>query len=137
MAAAPVAPPTPELTGNEIDFSLDLNPPEPAAPPPAPVAQAPAPEPNAPGENMIEFDLGSMTLDLDASTPAHAPEPAAAVAPDLDISPDDPLATKLALAEEFNAIGDSDGARALIEEVLAEASGAVKARAQKMLESLI
>ncbi len=137
MAAAPQAPPTPELTGNEIDFSLDLNPPEPAPPPPAPVAPSPAAEASAPGENMIEFDLGSMTLDLDASTPAHAPEPAAAVAPDLDIAPDDPLATKLALAEEFNAIGDSDGARALIEEVLAEASGAVKARAQKMLESLI
>ena len=86
---------------------------------------------------MIEIELGWMPLDLDASTPAEALEPAAVVAPDLDISPDDPLATKRALAEEFNAIGDSDGARALIEEVLAEASGAVKARAQKMLESLI
>ena len=29
---------------------------------------------------------------------------------------DDPLATKLALAQEFNTIGDSDGARTLIEE---------------------
>jgi len=49
---------------------------------------------------------------------------------------DDPLATKLALAQEFNTIGDSDGARTLIEEVIAEASGDLKARAQKMLSEL-
>ena len=44
--------------------------------------------------------------------------------------------TKLALAEEFNAIGDTDGARTLIEEVVAESSGALKARAQRMLAEL-
>ena len=48
----------------------------------------------------------------------------------------DPLATKLALAEEFNAIGDADGARTLIEEVVAESSGALKIRAQRMLAEL-
>jgi pilus assembly protein FimV len=50
--------------------------------------------------------------------------------------PEDPLATKLALAHEFNAIGDSDGARTLIEEVIAESSGDLKARAQRMLSEL-
>ena len=50
--------------------------------------------------------------------------------------PEDPLDTKLALALEFNAIGDSDGARTLIEEVIAESSGALKARAQSMLAEL-
>ena len=49
---------------------------------------------------------------------------------------DDPLATKLALAEEFNAIGDTDGARTLIEEVVAESSGALRTRAQRMLVEL-
>jgi pilus assembly protein FimV len=48
----------------------------------------------------------------------------------------DPLETKLALADEFKAIGDEDGARALIEEVLAEATGDVKARAQRALSQL-
>jgi pilus assembly protein FimV len=48
----------------------------------------------------------------------------------------DPLATKLSLAEEFHAIGDDDGARVLAEEVLAEASGNLKIRAQKFLSSL-
>ena len=49
---------------------------------------------------------------------------------------DDPLATKLALAQEFNTIGDSDGARTLIEEVIAESSGDLKARAQRLLAEL-
>lgn len=51
-------------------------------------------------------------------------------------APEDPLATKLALAEEFVSIGDDDGARALIEEVIAEASGELKTRAQRALSSL-
>jgi pilus assembly protein FimV len=48
----------------------------------------------------------------------------------------DPLETKLALADEFKAIGDEDGARALIEEVMAEASGEVKERAALALKKL-
>jgi len=55
---------------------------------------------------------------------------------ELDIHPEDPLATKLALAEEFNAIGDADGARALVEEVIAEASGALKTKAERLLAQL-
>ena len=49
---------------------------------------------------------------------------------------DSPLATKLALAEEFNAIGDADGARSLAEEVVAEASGDLKSRAQRLLAEI-
>ncbi|GAO21344.1 FimV N-terminal domain protein [Alicycliphilus sp. B1] len=44
--------------------------------------------------------------------------------------------TKLALAEEFNTIGDSEGARTLVEEVIAESSGELKARAQRLLATL-
>jgi pilus assembly protein FimV len=86
----------------------------------------------------MEFDLGDLTLDLGAaSTPLTSP----AVAPDaadseVDTAADDPLATKLALAHEFNTIGDTDGARTLIEEVIAESSGALKARAQRLLADL-
>ena len=43
---------------------------------------------------------------------------------------------KLALAQEFNAIGDSDGARTLIEEVIAEAHGDLKAKAQRLLAEI-
>lgn len=89
----------------------------------------------------MEFDLGDLSLDLNApSKPMAAPAPKAVPAPapydDAAGAQDDPLATKLALAEEFNAIGDTDGARTLIEEVVAESSGALKTRAQRMLAEL-
>ena len=48
----------------------------------------------------------------------------------------DPLARKLELAEEFRQIGDMEGARDLLEEVLASADGALKTKAQGMLDSL-
>jgi pilus assembly protein FimV len=82
----------------------------------------------------LEFDLGSLTLDLGDPAPAGT-VPAAAQAPDA-LAEDDPLATKLALAEEFSSIGDEDGARALAEEVLEEATGPLRARAQRFLTEL-
>lgn len=83
----------------------------------------------------LEFDLGDLSLDLN-TTPSSldaqtTPAPVAS-----DALPDDPLATKLALAEEFKAIGDSEGARSLVEEVMAEADGELKARAQRLLAEL-
>ena len=87
----------------------------------------------------MEFDLGDLTLDLGApAKPAALPPEAALAAADIGVeaAADDPLATKLALAQEFNAIGDTDGARTLVEEVVAESSGALKARAQRMLADL-
>jgi pilus assembly protein FimV len=48
----------------------------------------------------------------------------------------DPIARKLELAEEFRQIGDMEGARDLLQEVVAKASGSVKMRAQAMLDEL-
>jgi pilus assembly protein FimV len=48
----------------------------------------------------------------------------------------DPLVRKLELAEEFRQIGDTEGARDLLEEVVAKADGSLKAKAQGMLETL-
>ncbi|WP_201964935.1 FimV/HubP family polar landmark protein [Ramlibacter ginsenosidimutans] len=142
----------------EMDFDTP-----PAAAPAAKPAAAPA---AAPKGEMLEFDLAGLSLDLPGEAPAPAPAPAApapaaaapapaAAAPaakpavslpsmDLDVAPpaaaggeaESPLATKLALAEEFNAIGDADGARSLAEEVLAEASGDLKSRAQRLLAEI-
>ncbi len=131
------------------------------APTPAPAARAAAPRdeltmaPTGPmplaeaqDSGPMDFDLGELSLDLTApSKPMAAPAsreaeiPTAAVPISADddgsaAAQDDPLATKLALAEEFNAIGDTDGARTLIEEVVAESSGALKTRAQRMLVEL-
>ena len=48
----------------------------------------------------------------------------------------DPLTRKLELADEFRQIGDIDGARDLLEEVLAKANGTLRAKAQAMLDAL-
>ena len=139
-AAAPVDAP---------DLVLDAN-----SLPPAP---APAAAPAAPAKaDMLEFDLGSLSLDLPAAKKKTEPRAQAAAAtaaggpdsedpstaaPSLfpgarDGSGGDPLATKLALAQEFNAIGDPDGARTLAQEVIAEASGELKSAAQKFLAEI-
>ena len=98
---------------------------------------AAAPAPTAP-----DFDLSDISLDLDAP---GAPGPAEAVvddAPDVVIEDEvddpnvDPMARKLELAEEFRQIGDVEGARDLLEEVAAKADGALKAKAQGMLDDL-
>ena len=124
----------------DLDFSLDEQPVEAAretsasaaqtAPGklPIPPAEPPSQAAPAPDHDMLEFDLGSLSLDLD-----DAAEPEANSTPDV---PQDPLATKLALAEEFSAIGDTSGARTLIEEVIAEASGDMKLKAQIALGKL-
>jgi pilus assembly protein FimV len=89
------------------------------------------------------FDLSDISLDLDM--PPSAPAPAAKPAPasgfgDIDLpslhGDDDPLSRKLELAEEFRQIGDTDGARDLLHEVVAKSSGAMKTRAQGMLADL-
>ena len=95
-----------------------------ASAPTAPMALKTAPsEPS-----LLEFDLGNLSLDLPGAT-------AASNAVDAGVS-GDPMETKLALAAEFRDIGDADGARALVQEVADEASGALKARAVKMLADL-
>ncbi len=124
----------------------------------APELPATAPTPAAAADSgMIEFDLGALSLDLpNTSAPASAPAtmPGKSVAAQEppsttaeagstggfedtgSASGGDPLATKFALAQEFNAIGDPDGARSLAEEVLAEASGDLKHRAQRFLAEI-
>jgi pilus assembly protein FimV len=91
----------------------------------------------------LNFDLDSLSLELEpkASSPeAHAAVAEAGLSDDLGLelpeSAENPLETKLALADEFVAIGDTDGARALIQEVVSEASGKLRERAQAALAQL-
>jgi pilus assembly protein FimV len=84
---------------------------------------------------MLEFDMGALSLDLDGpTTESQKITAASALAP--TVESDDPLETKFALAEEFRAIGDVDGARSLAEEVLAQSSGSLKSKAQAFLNAL-
>ena len=95
---------------------------------------------------LMDFDFNDLSLDLDSpGTASDSPAPAAK---DLDLDTvrglvetnghgtEDPLATKLSLAQEFHAIGDSEGARTLVEEVIAESSGTLKARARQLLAEM-
>ncbi|QHJ01689.1 hypothetical protein GT347_23710 [Xylophilus rhododendri] len=147
-AASPPPAPSSLPAEEEPDFSLDFNLDDFDT---ESSTEASAPPPDM--EPMPALDLSNFSLDLD-DEPAAAPEPEPVPAPaplappapqpepepdadDLpEVAPDDALATKLALADEFNAIGDVDGARHLIEEVISEASGSVRARAERMLAAL-
>jgi pilus assembly protein FimV len=131
--AKPVAAPAPDASflDEGLNFTAEPFTPTPK-PAPAPVkAAAPAPAPAAADNGMLEFDLGSLSLDLNGPTtesPAH-PEEALS-------GSEDPLETKFLLAEEFRSLGDSDGARSLAEEVMAEAKGPLKVKAQAFLNAL-
>ncbi len=124
-----------------LDFDLGATEPD-AGADTAPGVLDTRPAPAEASHGGLDFDLG----DLGSSTP---PAPPAAPQADLDLSdfpldplPDapsadgDPLARKLELAEEFRQIGDLEGARDLLEEVLAQADGALRTKAQGMLDAL-
>lgn len=93
-------------------ISLDLNPPS-----------RPAPLGGTASAAKPTLDFGDFTLPAQPS--GHGP-----------LDENDPLARKLELAEEFRQIGDMEGARDLLEEVVAKAGGALKTKAQSMLDSL-
>ena len=87
----------------------------------------PASSKNANGP--LEFDMGDLSLDLDGPITEVSPysgKPAL----------DDQLETKFSLAQEFSSLGDPEGARALVEEVLLEATGSLKIKAQSFLNAL-
>jgi pilus assembly protein FimV len=139
MSARPSAPTEPAPLTVDVPVA---EPPVPSLPELTETQPMPVMTGQAPGSDsgLIEFDLGSLSLDLgDNSAPnATASTVLAPLSGGVESASGDAhgLVTKLALAEEFNAIGDSDGARALIEEVVAEASGELKSRAQKLLAEL-
>jgi len=107
----PVASPTEEAAGSPFDFGDE---------------PTPAPSAVKADTNTLDFDLAGLSLELEE--PARA-TPASGAGHEA-------LATKLSLAEEFQAIGDADGARSLIQEVLAEAQGDLRRRAERMLAEL-
>ncbi|MEI8323925.1 MAG: FimV/HubP family polar landmark protein, partial [Betaproteobacteria bacterium] len=119
-APEPMAKPAPQAaTPQAPDFSQQ--------PPPLKIKSHTAESPaRDAAPELLLFDLDSLSLDLDsAGSKAEA-----------DTDSLDPLATKLALAKEFQSIGDNDGAHALVEEVYAHASGQLRADAKRFLGEL-
>jgi pilus assembly protein FimV len=132
-SAAPPSAPIPE--GLALDVENFRMPPlrPPAAVPAAAVdpggdpdvtdfaTDAPAARPAAAARPTQSFDLADLSLNVS--------EPG-------DSLPADPLEAKLSLAEEFRSIGDTEGARSLAEEVRAQADGALRQRAERLLSEL-
>jgi pilus assembly protein FimV len=143
LAAVEMPQDLPDLSLSMEGLSLDVPDESEAAPTPVPTlpdfestgAHAPEPteleakEPAKTNEGMLEFDLGSLSLDLSPGIQNSGDEDGSAAV-------DNSLQTKLALAEEFVSIGDHDGARALIEEVVLEATGELREKAQHALANL-
>ena len=117
-----------------------------------PAPSAPAAEPAMPRSTGNTGNTGFGGLDFELETPPQARDAAdeppmsgfePSGSPD-DIPPvseyggqtDSLLDRKLELAEEFRQIGDMEGARDLLEEVIAKADGALKTKAQLMLDQL-
>ena len=106
----------PELPSPTIDFDFDLS----ADAPASNGAAAPA------AGNMMDFDLSGINLDL----------PVDAEASSGNEGPVDDAATKLDLAKAYQDMGDKEGARELLQEVLQEGSATQQAEAQNLLSAL-
>jgi pilus assembly protein FimV len=150
----------PKTAAPVTDLGFDLNlsePTEPALSEKAPVVAAAAPDlaidlelsqplkaaqaaaPAVASSNVIEFDLGSPTttkpavdlggINLDLGSP-----PADSAA-SLDAHWQE-VATKLDLAKAYHEMGDREGAKELLGEVLKEGDGAQQQQARKMLETI-
>jgi pilus assembly protein FimV len=145
-AAPPAAAPATEAFDFDIgglEFSLDDRS---SSPPPAAKA-APKSPPASPARNDLDMDM----LEFDMGDLSHTPPMAAAGLPTgpgdliqmemigseaVSSEDADPLETKLSLAAEFLAIGDTDAARSLAEEVVEQATGALKKKASKFLSDM-
>jgi len=67
--------------------------------------------------------------------PAPAPEPAPVVVEGMTLL-DDPLSTKLDLAKVYLDMGDRDGAREVLQDLVGEAQGSLKEEAQALLTKI-
>jgi len=76
---------------------------------------------------MIDFDMSALSINPDSRSGGNARQSGTG---------DDQMGTKLALAQEFHAIGDTEGARTLLKEVIAQSTGAIKEQAERFLSEL-
>ncbi|WP_428424734.1 FimV/HubP family polar landmark protein [Methylibium sp.] len=125
-----------------VDLDLDVSVPGALDETPRSMPERTQPLPTAAaGDLGFDFELPSLSLDA-PSDPAATPGVEQAL-PDLgnfdlpgDVATDEALARKLELAEEFRQIGDLEGARDLLQEVVARSSGTLKTKAQSMLKDI-
>ena len=87
--------------------------------------------------NEISFELPALDLGADVTPPSlesSSTQQMAAIKD--DFLGDDAVATKIDLARAYLDMGDADGARSMLEEVVAEGSESQKAEAKKLLSEI-
>ena len=101
---------------------------------------SPASGPGAASEGFTFEDLPPLDFEsLSPAEPQIEPEVAAAPAPELDedyFAGVDAIGTKLDLARAYMDMGDPDGARSMLEEVVTEGNDEQRAEAQRLLAEL-
>jgi pilus assembly protein FimV len=107
---------------NDLDFNLGL----PEAPPPSDTGR----------HNGLDLDVGTATLPDTAFTQTQKLGTEDLALPDLEPVTMSEVGTKLDLARAYMDMGDPEGARNILEEVVAEGSVAQKQEAQRLIESL-
>jgi pilus assembly protein FimV len=123
---------------DEMDFDLDTGTGE-EPKPAAPEAEAldfdlggeEERKPEAMESNDLDFDLGDLDLGGAGADLEAEEEPAEGLLSDMD-----EVATKLDLARAYVDMGDPDGARSILEEVLQEGSEAQQDEARELLGQL-
>jgi pilus assembly protein FimV len=85
----------------------------------------------------MEFDMGGLSLDLNAAAkPPASTGNGSGNGSGNGADANGPLETKLALAQEFRSIGDNIGAKMLVSEVIANATGPLKLKAENLLAEM-
>ena len=133
FAETPPPPPAGSAADDDFGFASDelLAPPPAGEPPPAPQEVA--------ADSPFDFtDLPP--LEADATTNASAEpvdEPAGTTSLGVEDFPgEDAIGTKLDLARAYLDMGDPEGARSMLEEVVAEGSDEQKAEAQRLMAEM-
>lgn len=143
--SAPAAPPSvPAAAADSFDFNLidDTSKPAPAAPKQGLSFDFDLDTKSAPAKaDEISFELPSIDLGVDMKAPSIEPpalESATQQMPAIkdDFLGDDAVATKIDLARAYLDMGDADGARSMLEEVVNEGSDSQKAEARKLLSEI-
>lgn len=160
QAIEPVQAPAPEPTpaaSEDAGFSFDfdeLSPPEPVAATEPPAPEAPVELEASVSEEAFKVDLPEIDIseiDVPDVRPAEVAPPVMEAAPameeaagfdddlglgELGLMGEDAVATKLDLARAYMDMGDPDGARSMLEEVISEGNEEQKGEARKLLSDL-
>jgi len=121
----PVAPPAATHANTAFDFDLDAGAPAPKA--------TSATEPPFAFDNLPPIDFGK---EAQHEFEAAAPAPAPLSVDEDEFAGEDGVGTKLDLAKAYLDMGDPEGARSMLEEVLSEGNDSQKGEARRLMAEI-